>query len=549
MASCITSQFGNSYCPQARLTVSQGNETNTTIVLSWQLEYVTHGYTASTNGNGRTWSVTIDGSTVDSGTTDINGKSTYTVASGSKTVSKQSARSVNFGLSFEFDFSWGSATGSNEYGGTKTTSDSIDIPAATYIVYYMPNGGTGTMEPSYPTYGIGFKTRQNTFTRDGYSFNGWNESADGTGTVWALNAAGTYESGQPWTWTYTKDINLYAQWKANTYVISYDAQGGTGAPANQTKVHDTPLTLSSTIPTKTGYNFKGWGTYPNTTEVVYTAGGSYTNNQEHVLYAVWEPNKYSITFDANGGTGAPAKIEYSYSPSGSFVLTSTKPTRTGYTFLGWSLDKNATEPEYYAGQTNWGYFNADAYVLYAVWRQNVLTVHYNSNYATEAFSGALSQVGEDKDVIVRTETFLYDTPYEYGLTNYTETNNNTYLARKGYTAAGYWATVNEIDVDWRSKLNGEPFNFIRYSDDIAIWQDYTGFTGQDLAHILGVALGDGDKTVNLYAQWYIKASRVTIYNDNNEPEDGLICIYTKDGSVRYGTITVYDANGNPRTVI
>ena len=334
-----------------------------------------------------------------------------------------------------------------------------------------------------------------------------------------------------------------------SYVISYNASGGTNAPANQTKWYGETLTLTSSVPTKMYYTFKGWGTYPNTTEVVYTAGGSYTNNQEHVLYAVWEPNKYSITFDANGGTGAPAKIEYSYSPSGSFVLTSTKPTRTGYTFLGWSLDKNATEPEYYAGQTNWGYFNADDYVLYAVWRQNVLTVHYNSNYATEAFSGALSQVGEDKDVIVRTETFLYDTPYEYGLTNYTETNNNTYLARKGYTAAGYWATVNEIDVDWRSKLNGESFNFIRSGDDIAIWQDYIEFTGQDLAHMLGVALGDGDKTVNLYAQWYIKASRVTIYNDNNEPEDGLICIYTKDGSVRYGTITVYDANGNPRTVI
>ena len=99
---------------------------------------------------------------------------------------------------------------------SKATSD-ITITAQwnpnTYTVKYGKNGGKGTMEDSQATYNADFITRQNIFTRTGYTFNGWNESADGTGTKWNLNSKGVYESGNSWKWTYTKDITLYAQWE------------------------------------------------------------------------------------------------------------------------------------------------------------------------------------------------------------------------------------------------------------------------------------------------------------------------------------------------
>ena len=73
-----------------------------------------------------------------------------------------------------------------------------------------------------------------------------------------------------------------------SYAIKYNANGGTGAPANQTKTYGKALTLSSTIPTRTNYNFKGWGTSASATTVSYAAGASYTANAAITLYAIWE---------------------------------------------------------------------------------------------------------------------------------------------------------------------------------------------------------------------------------------------------------------------
>ena len=72
-----------------------------------------------------------------------------------------------------------------------------------------------------------------------------------------------------------------------TYTVSYNANGGSGAPASQTKTYGVNLTLSSTIPTRAGYAFKGWAT-SSTGAVAYQAGGTYSANSAVTLYAVWE---------------------------------------------------------------------------------------------------------------------------------------------------------------------------------------------------------------------------------------------------------------------
>lgn len=72
-----------------------------------------------------------------------------------------------------------------------------------------------------------------------------------------------------------------------TYTVSYNANGGSGAPSSQTKTYGVDLTLSSTIPTRAGYAFKGWAT-SSTGAVAYQAGGTYSANSAVTLYAVWE---------------------------------------------------------------------------------------------------------------------------------------------------------------------------------------------------------------------------------------------------------------------
>ena len=72
------------------------------------------------------------------------------------------------------------------------------------------------------------------------------------------------------------------------YTISYNANGGSGAPSNQTKYYNNNLTLSSTKPTLTGYTFQSWNTKADGTGTNYAAGGSYTTNADVTLYAMWK---------------------------------------------------------------------------------------------------------------------------------------------------------------------------------------------------------------------------------------------------------------------
>lgn len=147
-----------------------------------------------------------------------------------------------------------------------------------------------------------------------------------------------------------------------SYTISYNANGGSGAPSSQTKWYGRSLTLSSTKPTRTGYSFLGWSTSSSATSATYAAGGSYTANAAATLYAVWKANTYTVAFDANGGTGAPSNQTKTYGVT--LTLSSTIPTRTNYNFLGWGTSASATTVSYAAGGNYTG--NA-AITLYAIW--------------------------------------------------------------------------------------------------------------------------------------------------------------------------------------
>lgn len=147
-----------------------------------------------------------------------------------------------------------------------------------------------------------------------------------------------------------------------SYTIKYNANGGSGAPSSQTKWKDQTLTLSSTKPTRTGYSFLGWSTSSTATSATYSAGGKYTANAAATLYAVWKANTYTVTYNANGGTGAPAKQTKTYGVT--LTLSGTKPTRTNYTFKGWGTSASATTVTYAAGAS---YTSNAAITLYAVW--------------------------------------------------------------------------------------------------------------------------------------------------------------------------------------
>lgn len=153
-----------------------------------------------------------------------------------------------------------------------------------------------------------------------------------------------------------------------TYTVSYNANGGSGAPSNQTKQHDITLTLSSVKPTRSGYEFAGWGTSATDTGVKYSAGGQYTENANITLYAIWSNvAKLTLAYNANGGTGTPSSQTHLINTVSK--ISGVAPTRNNYVFLGWSTSSTATKPTYIInGQyTNNSFTNGATVTLYAVW--------------------------------------------------------------------------------------------------------------------------------------------------------------------------------------
>lgn len=221
--------------------------------------------------------------------------------------------------------------------GMKVTSGGKTI----YIPKYDGNkyaSGSGSLTGTYSISGNGAQTKSITV-----SFVNYKDDADKPSA----------------TKTMTFDISVPA-W--TSYTVTYNANGGTGAPSKQTKWKDQALTLSSTKPTRTGYSFLGWATTASATSAKYAAGASYTSNASATLYAVWKANTYTVTYNANGGSGAPGSQTKTHDVS--LKLSSTKPTRENYNFLGWSGSSTASTPSYAAGSM---YTTNKAITLYAVW--------------------------------------------------------------------------------------------------------------------------------------------------------------------------------------
>ena len=168
------------------------------------------------------------------------------------------------------------------------------------------------------------------------------------------------------------------------YTVSYDANGGSGAPGNQNKIYGVNLTLSSTKPTKasttssctitinansgsstvtsrtsnrtTTYSFSSWNTNSGGTGTSYAAGATYTGNAALALYAI-----YTSSTGSYGAVTLP---------------TTSECTRSGYDLLGFSTSSTATTATYSPGAS---YTPTGNVTLYAVWKLKTYTITYNGN--------------------------------------------------------------------------------------------------------------------------------------------------------------------------
>lgn len=250
------------------------------------------------------------------------------------------------------------------------------------------------------------------------------------------------------------EITLYADWSPINYTVEYKPNGGSGTMDSSEHTYDVAQNLNTNAFTRTGYTFLGWSTDASATAPEFTDAQSVVNltdvdGSTVTLYAVWQKNEYTVTFNYNGGTGSPASTTVTYDMA---YGTLPAPTRTGYTFNGWTLAETGTN--YVTSATIVA--TAENHNLYAQWTPITYTVVYDKN-------------GDDKA----------------GITGSTANSTHTYDVAKNLTENGY-SRVGYTFIGWNTKADG------------------SGDSYANKESVKNLTATNGD-TVTLYAQWGAKS--------------------------------------------
>ena len=228
--------------------------------------------------------------------------------------------------------SWNANTDKNNISGTYYPI--VKAKAVQVTFHRNTSAKDATTVTKTFTYGkSGQKFNDNGWTNTGHTMTGWEERQPDKVKNYNVNA----EVKDTWIDSRAPKIDLYAVWSPNTYTISYNANGGSGAPTAQTKTYGTDLTLTTSKPTRSGYTFNGWNTKSDGSGTSYSAGGKFTTNANTTLYAKWKQNTFTLRYNDNMGSGCSTKTK-TITP-GNKLGTLCRPTRSGYWYFnGWYYD-------------------------------------------------------------------------------------------------------------------------------------------------------------------------------------------------------------------
>lgn len=402
-------------------------------------------------------------------------------------------------------------------GGTKITSATVykttgsttyyaQWSLASFKVTFDAAGGSASFGNKTVTYTKTYGELP-TATRTGYEFGGWFTGKNGTGTQ--INASSEVKI--------TADTTLYAKWIANKYTVSFDSNTGNG------KFDDVTVTFGSAygtlpIPTKAGYSFVGWYTQASGGTLV-NASTNVSIASNHTLYAHWEPGKFTVTFDANGGqTPTSNKIVTYLTTYGALP----EPTRVGYTFVGWFTEKtngdkieDSTKVEIIASQT-----------LYAHWSVNTYEISFDTDSESKFDSIKVTfdtAFGELPVPTKRGYTFVgWFTSEKYG-TEKIEKDSILKIGENTTLYAHWQANVYKVtfdpsrgtvDVESKEIEFGSPYGTLptpyRFGYDFLGWYTESGRAGELVSEDTIV---DYDGNMVLYAHW--SAIQVTVIFDPN----------------------------------
>ena len=362
-------------------------------------------------------------------------------------------------------FMWRGSNGKFYVPGDSVPADvtalTVQWTAPTYTVTLHANGGTiNSGNVTGYTYGVGATLpTAGDMTYTGYTFKGWYDNENLTGDP--VTAIGGTEMGNKEYW---------AKWEINQYTITVKPENGK-ADITITQDYGTPITAPTL--TREGYQFNGWDkTFPTTMPA-----------ENLTITAQWTVNQYTITYDLAGGT-AEGNLDTYTIETGAFTLKN--PTKSGYTFTGWSgtgLDgENNMTVTIPTGSTGNRTYTAH-------WRYNG-NGHSYSYYTIKATAGTGGSISPSGSISVREgrdQTFTITPDKGYAVAN-VKIDGKSIGAVKSYTFENVSRT-HTIEVIFM-KANGNPQTGVfvdvatgSYYEDAVDWAVENGLTqGTDDTH-------------------------------------------------------------------
>ena len=441
---------------------------------------------------------------------------------------------------------------------TGTTELRAGWSALTYNVTLDGQSGAGGHENVQATYDS--EMPEITLpARAGYQFAGYYDQTEG-GTQY-YNADGSSAK----TWDKTEDSTLYAHWTANSYQVTFDANGGEGSMNAEDFTYGEAKALTQNNFTKTGYNFAGWATTANAGEAEHEDGKNVSNltteqNGTVNLYAVWKPVVYMVIFNGNGADGGNMENQtFTYDTAAS--LRGNGYTRTGYHFLGWA--KTAGEQVTYTDGASVNNLTAtadDRINLYAVWEANTYTVRFKANGGTGDQMASQSFTYDEAVKALSKNTYTRD---NYTFLGWARTRNATTPEYTDQQKVNNLVTTQGRELIlyavWRpdsfqvtlnpngGKLNGADQSVtatLRYGETCATLPtptkygyDFVGWNSQEDG--TGISVGKDTFADNvadyrtLYAQW--RAKQITVSFDTNPGSGSSVPNPVNAITVTYGS--------------
>lgn len=420
----------------------------------------------------------------------------------------------------------------------------IEYKRNTHSLSWNGNGGTLSGGTSGNAIKYGASITEPTYSRTGYTFKGWGATADATETE---TAAITMPDN---------DLSYYAIWKINEYIASWYYNNGTnniftGSP----HVYGTAITAPFGNPNSDDYDghhdFLGWSKTP--TGSVIPEGGDFgiMTTDGAKFYAIWKAHSNTLTWDANGGNALTGNYTSGTVDFGTEIIKPNTPTRTGYTFKGWSASANGTPTDVLGAMPD------EALTYYAIWQINTHTITWNANGGVLAAEGTNGSINYGTTITPATTAEREGYTFKGWGTSADATTTVTPASIMPDADLTYYAVwqVHQHNLKWYPNggefTNSDPSGLVAFGTAITMpmvnrtdwkmagWATFANATPDDV-ETPAQTMPDNDLTY--YAIWILKTNYVTWKQNYDENDDAN---YTAT-SVDVGNPIVAPANNPAR---